>query len=545
MRGIETNKSSIRHRVFTEVARFAYENGTREDFARIPFKILPGELSHYRSNIFIERAVLGERLRSAMGMPVRDASQSGPLFEGLEKADTAETYYTPPLIDIISFACNACPEKRVIVTEGCMGCLEHPCMEVCPKEAITMKHGRSHIDQSKCIKCGKCADVCQYNAIIKQERPCTKACGAGAIGSDSEGRAVIDHTKCVSCGQCLVHCPFGAIVDKSQIYQCIKAINNGDEVFAAIAPAFVGQFGEDADNMRVRPLLKRLGFADAREVAIGADLCTVAEARDFIEEVPEKIPFMATSCCPAWAAFAKRNYPGMKENISMALTPMVLTARMIKKRHPGCKVAFIGPCSAKKLEAMRHSIRSDVDFVLTFEEVAGMMEAKDVCFEDIREEEFLPLDFGSGDGCGFAHSGGVAEAVKNRIKQIDPNREVKIARAEGLSECKKMLALAKAGKYNGYLLEGMGCPGGCVGGAGTIKAPEATEKLLMKNVAAKQDRTPIESRYLFMLENLEERTQLLNADFSENAEAWEHDTFYEASTRKKKKKPEPAEAPEA
>lgn len=526
MRGIETNKSSIRHRVFTEVARFAYEDGTREDFARIPFKILPGELSRYRSDIFIERAVLGERLRSAMGMPVRDASQSGPLFEGLEKADTDETYYTPPLIDVISFACNACPEKRVLITEGCMGCLEHPCIEVCPKEAITMVHGRSVIDPEKCISCGRCADACSYNAIIKQERPCTKACGAGAIKSDEEGRAQIDHSKCVSCGQCLVNCPFGAIVDKSQIYQCIKAIKKGEEVFAAIAPAFVGQFGQDQNNMRIRPLMKRLGFEDAREVSIGADLCTVAEARDFLDEVPSKLPFMATSCCPAWAAYAKRNYPELAENISMALTPMVLTARMIKKRHPGCKVAFIGPCSAKKLEAMRRSIRSDVDFVLTFEEVAGMMEAKNVWFDDITEEEFLPLDFGSGDGCGFARSGGVAEAVKNRIHQIDPDREVKIARAEGLAECKKMLALAKAGKYDGYLLEGMGCPGGCVGGAGTIKAPEATTKLLMETVKAKSDRTPIESRYMFMLENLEERDHLLRTNFSENADAWEHETFY-------------------
>ena len=64
-----------------------------------------------------------------------------------------------------------------MVTEGCQGCLEHPCMEVCPRGAISMVNGRSHIDEEKCIKCGKCQDACPYNAIIKQERPCKKACG--------------------------------------------------------------------------------------------------------------------------------------------------------------------------------------------------------------------------------------------------------------------------------------------------------------------------------------------------------------------------------
>ena len=365
MRGIETKKEYLRHMVFAEVARFAYENGTKEDFAKIPYKVLPGEDATFRNNIFLERAVFGERLRAAMGMPLRDAGDFSPIFTNMEEADTGEHYYTPPLINVIKFACNACPEKRVFVTNACQGCIAHPCMEVCPKGAISMVNGHSFIDQEKCIKCGKCAAVCPYNAIIKQERPCTKACGAGAIKSDAKGRAEIDQNKCVGCSQCLVSCPFGAIVDKSQIYQVIEAIQSDVPVYAAVAPAFAGQVGDTKDaDMKVRPALKALGFTDAYEVSIGADLCTVAEARDFVEEVPEKLKFMLTSCCPAWAAYIKKNFPDMAPNISMALTPMVWTARLIKKMHPGCKVAFIGPCTAKKLEAMRRTIRSDVDFVL-------------------------------------------------------------------------------------------------------------------------------------------------------------------------------------
>ena len=72
----------------------------------------------------------------------------------------------------------------------------------------------------------------------------------------------------------------------------------------------------------------------------------------------------------------------------------------------------------------------------------------------------------SADGRGFAVSGGVAEAVVHAVKRIDPDREVKVMNAEGLQNCKKMLQMAKIGKYNGYLLEGMACPGGCINGGG-------------------------------------------------------------------------------
>lgn len=524
MRGLYSNKTALRHMVFAEVARFAYEGGSKEEFDYLPYKMLPSEHNKYRSNIFLERAVLGERLRTAMGLPYRPASKGGPLSDGLEEAATGERYYTPPLINVIKFACNSCPEKKVMVTNGCQGCLEHPCMEVCPKGAISMVNGKSQIDESKCIKCGKCVSACPYSAIIKQERPCTRACGAGAIKNDEFGRAEIDQNKCVSCGQCLVSCPFGAIVDKSQIYQCVTAIKSDVPVYAAVAPAFVGQWG-DAKNEKVRAVFKRMGFEDAVEVSIGADLCTVAEARDFVEEVPAKLDFMATSCCPAWAALAKKNFPQMEKNISMALTPMVLTARLIKKEHPGCKVAFIGPCAAKKLEAMRRTIRSDVDYVLTFEEVAGIMEAKGVSFADIPENEYLPFNEASGDGYGFAVSGGVAEAVKHVIAKTNPGMEVKIAKAEGLAECKKLLMMAKAGKYKGYLLEGMGCPGGCVGGAGIIVDPDKTAKLVQTTVKSKSAMTPFDSQYLVRLEDVEERAEIMSSDFSGGAE-WEKETFF-------------------
>ena len=296
MRGVHTFINDIRRQVFTEVARMAFEGGNYAKTIReLPYKIIPGEVAKYRQNILVERAVVSERIRLAIGLPLRNVSEYEPTDAYLEDSLVAEKYYDPPLINIISFACNACPTKRVQVTNMCQGCLAHPCKEVCPKDAISIVQGKSFIDQEKCIKCGKCADECPYGAILKFERPCAEACGMDAIGSDELGRAKIDYDKCVSCGMCLVNCPFGAISDKSQIFQLIQAIKRGDKVVAAVAPAFVSQFGENVTSSQIREAMRQVGFHKVIEVAVGADMCTAEEAEDFLKKVPEQQPFMATS----------------------------------------------------------------------------------------------------------------------------------------------------------------------------------------------------------------------------------------------------------
>ncbi len=502
MRGIYSSVTDIRRKVFTEVARMAYEGGDYHRIEKLPYKILPGDVGKYRDSIFLERAIVGERLRLACGLPLRPIDKHAPLTDGIEECAVPEKYYEPPLINIIKFACNACPEKSYHVTNMCQGCLEHPCVEICPKKAVSIVHGKSVIDQDKCVKCGQCANVCPYGAINKMERPCAKACGMDAISSDEQGHATIDYDKCVSCGMCLVSCPFGAIADKSQIFQVIQAINSGERVIAAVAPAFIGQFGPEMTAAKLKPAMKLLGFDDVAEVAIGADLCTIEEAKDFMREVPEKQPFMATSCCPAWSVMAKKLFPDFAPYISMALTPMVLTARLLKKENPDCKIVFIGPCAAKKLEASRRSVRSDVDFVLTFEEVMGMFSARAVQFSEIAEEE-EPTE-ATADGRGFAVSGGVANAVVNAIKRLDPDREVKVMAAQGLQDCKKMLMMAKAGKLDGYLLEGMACPGGCVAGAGTVLSPVKTTAAVNKYKATAPQKCALDSKYEISLNFLHE-----------------------------------------
>ena len=478
MRGIDTEVRKVRRRVFTEVANLAYNStNLKDDMESLPYKIVNTEETGYWESVYRERAVVRERIRLAMGMSLRPENISCHTSHGVEESNISEKYYEPPLMQVIPSACNMCPENRFEVTNKCMGCLAHPCKEVCPRDAISMISGKSYIDQAKCIKCGKCKNICPYDAISHQVRPCAAVCGVNAIKNDKYGRAKINNDLCVSCGQCMVNCPFGAIADKSQIFQLIRAMQSGKTIIAQVAPAFVGQFGKNVTPGMLKAALKELGFADVYETALGADLGAMAEAKNYVDEVASgELPFLLTSCCPSWSVMAKKLFPETIESISNELTPMVATARIIKEKHPESSVVFIGPCASKKLEASRSSVRSDVDFVITFEELVGMFQAKGLILEEVESEDKLGDATGAGRGYGVA--GGVASAIEAIVHEQYPDIEMKIEHAEGLADCKKVLMLAKAGKKNGCLIEGMACPGGCVAGAGTnIAILEASKEL--------------------------------------------------------------------
>ena len=479
--------TDLRRQVFKEVAKVAYEyENPSDDLEGIPFLITPDEIPRYRESIYRERQIASERVRLAMGLSLRPDDAPVHITSGMDASNVAEKYYEPPLMQIIPSACDACEDNVYEVSDQCRGCVAHPCVEVCPRGAITVVNGKSHIDKEKCIKCGKCNAICPYGAIAKKVRPCAAACGAKAITSDERGRAKIDDSKCVKCGQCMASCPFGAIADKSQIFQLIQAMKQGP-VIVELAPAVIGQFGEDVRLWKIKAALKEIGFSDVYEVALGADIGAITEARHYVNEVKTgKLPFLLTSCCPSWSMLAKRTLPDMVETVSNALTPMVATARTIKLRHPEAKIVFVGPCAAKKLEASRRDVRSDVDFVITFEELDAIFAAKGIDMECYETEE--PIHDATGAGRGYAVAGGVANAIEKCINEYYPETEVFIEHAEGLAECQKVLLLAKAGKKDGSLIEGMGCPGGCVAGVGTNiaipKAAQAVKKFVNDSTTA-------------------------------------------------------------
>ena len=93
MRGIYSSVTDIRRKVFTEVARLAYEGGDYSRIDELPYKILPGEVASYRDSIFLERAIIGERLRLAIGLPLRPVDEHAPLSQGLDESAIAEKYY--------------------------------------------------------------------------------------------------------------------------------------------------------------------------------------------------------------------------------------------------------------------------------------------------------------------------------------------------------------------------------------------------------------------------------------------------------------------
>ena len=135
MRGIPSLITDIRKQVFTEVAKMAY-SGDYTQVEDIPYRIVPGENPLHRESVFLERAIAGERLRLAMGLSLQPVQQRTLLTEGMDQAAIAEQYYEPPLVNIIPYACHACPTRRYQATGLCQGCLAASCQRVCPKGAI-------------------------------------------------------------------------------------------------------------------------------------------------------------------------------------------------------------------------------------------------------------------------------------------------------------------------------------------------------------------------------------------------------------------------
>ncbi len=475
-RGLYTDVVDIRRRVFAEMARIFWNADyrdiavIRDELVKIPYRVINKEDPTYRCCVSRERAIVRERSRLAIGLPPWKGELSGPMYEGLETVLKPEKVRTLEIVHVIPEACEKCPTKAFVVTNNCRQCIAHPCTIVCPARAFDVVDHAPRINNQKCIRCGLCEKACPYHAIVQYDRPCAAACGVKAIGSDDTGRAKIDYQACVRCGMCIVACPFGAIADESEFPQMIMALREKTPIYAIVAPAFVGQFGPHVSPAQVFAGIRRLGFEGVFEVAYGADVATIEEAEEWYKKVVEGgQPFLGTSCCPAWVDMARKEFPALAANISHSYTPMAATGKRVKERFPGARVAFIGPCTAKKAECLRPELDPFIDFVITFEELAAIFVAADIDLAELSEETTGTNAWGvSGSGRNYAVCGGVAAALKAQIEHHHPDANVTTATADTLFDCRTMVKQILAKSLTANLVEGMACPGGCVGGPGTL-----------------------------------------------------------------------------
>ena len=444
MRKFDTKVQYLKYKVLREVACQSFNDKLLETISDIPKIIVPGNQSTMRCCVNKERAILTARVKLAMG---GDKSN-------------------PNIIEVIDIACDECPVSGYEVSEACRGCIAHRCADVCPKDAISFdSNQKAHIDKSKCVECGKCANACPYSAIVNNKRPCENACKVKAISMSETKAASIDNEKCISCGACVYQCPFGAIMDKSfilNVIDMIKKSNNNQnyKVYAVVAPSISSQFSY-AKLGQVISGLKKLGFYHVVEAALGADMVAYSESKELVEK-----GFLTSSCCPAFVDYTRKQFPAMTEHISHNLSPMAVISKYIKKKNPNAKVIFFGPFNEKKMEVQQENVRPYVDSVITFEELQALFDSRDIDITTLEEDV---LDNASYYGRIFARSGGLSDAVNEALKEqgLD-DFDLNPISCDGIEECRIALLKASKNVLKGNFIEGMACVGGCIGGAGCL-----------------------------------------------------------------------------
>ena len=271
------------------------------------------------------------------------------------------------------------------------------------------------------------------------------------------------------------------------------------ETYILVAPAFLGQFPEAVTAGELRAAFKALGFQGMIEVAVFADILTLKEALEFDKNITSQEDYQLTSCCcPVWIALIRNVYKELMPHVPATVSPMIAGGRVVKKLHPTARTVFVGPCMAKKKEAKEPDIADAIDCVLTFQEVKALFDAADVQPEKFEEKD---REHSSRAGRIYAHTGGVSEAVKETVKQLNPNRwiEVRAEQADGVPGCRELIEKLKNGETRANFFEGMACPGGCVGGPRAILPKEEGKEHVVRYGEEASYRTPLENPYVLEL----------------------------------------------
>ncbi len=370
-------------------------------------------------------------------------------------------------------------------------------------------------DESKCIKCMRCVQVCDKIQTVNIWD--VSGTGTRTTVNVSHNRA-LDNSECTYCGQCITHCPVGALRERDDTRAVTAAIANPDIVTVVqVAPAVRAAWGEGlgldrefASAERMVSALKRVGFDYVFDTNFTADLTIMEEGSEFIQRFTHKDEYkwpMFTSCCPGWIRFVKSQYPDFTDNLSTAKSPQQMFGAVAKSYFAdkigvdphNIFVVSVMPCLSKKSEAALPQMNDacgdpDVDVVLTTRELDRLLRSEHVPVQTLPETPFdSPLGSGTGAAVVFGATGGVMDAAlrsayylitgtnppadafkdvrglkgrKEATFTIPGAGDVRVCVVSGLRNTRFLLRDLRAGRANYDFVEIMACPGGCAGGGG-------------------------------------------------------------------------------
>lgn len=470
-------KNEILERIVESFFSEDFENNTR----LIPYDMRPkGSEVPYRCCIYKERAILKERVKAGLGFSLEEDDETKLLSTYAKEAIERKEPDADPLT-VLDAACVGCVPSRIYVTDLCQGCVARPCQTACKFGAISMVDGKSKIDGSKCKNCKMCMRACPYNAIVKLAVPCEDACPVGAIHKDENNITRIDFDRCITCGKCVASCPFGAVNEKSQLIDIMKNIKSPDKkLVAMIAPSIAGQFG--CSIYKLKSAIKKAGFDEVIEVAQGADITTINEAKEFEERMEEGAPFMTTSCCAGYNNLTATSLTEIQEFKSTTGTPLYYTAQIVREQYPDAISVFVSPCVAKRKEGMNNE---NVDYVMNYQELSALLKGRKINIEECEEEKFDKES--SKQARNFGVTGGVADAVCSVLKDKESAKPYVIdgLTKDSIKELKKFAKDKNCPDCN--LIEVMCCEGGCIGGNAVIKSQRDAKKQLKTLLESSSD----------------------------------------------------------
>ncbi len=285
------------------------------------------------------------------------------------------------------------------------------------------------LKKSNCKNCYKCIRHCPVKAI-----------------RFSGNQAHIIGNECILCGQCFVVCPQNAkeIVDDTERVKVF--LQSGDPVFVSLAPSFISNY-DGVGIIAMRKALKKLGFFDVEETAIGATIVKSEYERMLKEDNRDVV---ISSCCHSINLLIQKHYTRALEYLADVMSPMQAHCIDIKKRFPNAKTVFVGPCVAKKDEAEYY--KGIVDATLTFEELTKWLKDESITLEpEAESNDFSRARF-------FPTTGGI---LKTMAQDAPGYTYIAI---DGVENCIAVLKDIEAGKIHKCFIEMSACTGSCVGG---------------------------------------------------------------------------------